>query len=216
MRNDDHQVPSPEARVPRSRSWDSGLSEHFGDYRVLTPEFRLPGLRVASTCEWGVGTRRDSRLPSSGCQDSGLPAPGTRDSVNILEIIESQLPTPDSRVPATRRPGSRNSGVGSQESRLGDLQNVHLSEIKKYEHIGDHRVVTPDSRVPAAGTPGCRHPGVGSWELGLKIQIGNEHIGDHRVVTSDSRLPSAGCRDSGLPAPGSRELGVGTQNPNWK
>ncbi|KAG1854886.1 hypothetical protein F4604DRAFT_1685898 [Suillus subluteus] len=56
MRNDDHQVPSPEAQVPRSRSRDLGLSEHFGDYRVLTPKFWLPGLRVASTWESGVGT----------------------------------------------------------------------------------------------------------------------------------------------------------------
>ncbi|KAG1858079.1 hypothetical protein F4604DRAFT_1680762 [Suillus subluteus] len=239
MRNDDHQVPSPEARVLRSRSRDSGLSEHFGDYRVPTPKFQLPGLRVAGTQESGVrtqcrqpgvpaagtrelrlgehfgdhrlptpefwlpglrvaGTRESGRgswdssqVPGAGNPESQQPELGSQESVNILEITESQVPSPASWVPATRSPGSQNLGVG-------DLQNVHLSEINKCEHFGDHRLPTPNSRVPAAGTPGRQH-----------LTLRTQYVMNILEIT-DSQLPTPGCWQPGVLAAGTQESGVTT------
>ncbi|KAG1870783.1 hypothetical protein F4604DRAFT_1681659 [Suillus subluteus] len=219
----DHRVVTPDSRLPSSGCRDSGLPapgtrDSMNILEItesVTPDSRVPAAGTPG-CRHPVGSQspsRDSRLPSAGCRDSGLPAPGSRESCHIL--------TPDSWVPATRRPGNRNSGVGSQESRLGDLQNVHLSEIKKYEHIGDHRVVTPDSRVPAAGTPGCRHPGVGSWELGLD-NLQYVHLSEIKNVIdmyhfqfeilnapTESRVPGAGNPESWQPELGSQESRLG-------
>ncbi|KAG1866710.1 hypothetical protein F4604DRAFT_1682782 [Suillus subluteus] len=172
---------------PESQQPELG-SEHFGDHQLPAPKFWLPGLRVAGTWESGLGTW-DAGLGDlqyvhlseinkcAGNPESQQPELGSQESVNILEITESQVPSPASQVPATQSPGSQNLGVG-------DLQNVHLSEINKCEHFGDHRLLTPEFRL-----------------LGLQMNI---------LEITDSQLPTPGCRQPGVPAAGTQESGVTT------
>ncbi|KAG1889252.1 hypothetical protein F4604DRAFT_1673933 [Suillus subluteus] len=104
--------------------------------------------------------------------ESRGPGAGTRDSVNILEITESQLLSSscqDSGLPAPR----------SQESGLSDLQYVHLSEINK-----------------CAGNPESRQPELGSWD-----SVNILEITDSQLLSSgcrDSGLPAPGSRDAGV------------------
>ncbi|KAG1884755.1 hypothetical protein F4604DRAFT_1676847 [Suillus subluteus] len=166
--------------------------------QVLRPESRGPGAGTRDSVN--ILEITESQLPSSSCQDSGLPAPGSqelglsdlqyvhlseinkcagnpesqqpelgsRESVNILEITESQVPSP----------GSQNLGVG-------DLQNVNILEIT-------------NSRLPSSG---CRDSGSPAPDTQDSVNI---------LEITDSQLPTPGCRQPRVLAAGTQELGVTT------
>ncbi|KAG1840559.1 hypothetical protein F4604DRAFT_1690730 [Suillus subluteus] len=225
--------------VPAAGTRELGVGDLQNVHQLPAPEFWLPGLRVAGTWESGLGTRDSSQVPGAGNPESQQPELRSRESVNILEITESQVPSPgsqnlgvgdlqnvnileitNSRLPSSGcrdsgspAPDTQDSVCGTQNFRLEVIHINHICLFLKDEHIGDHRVVTPNSRVPAAGTPGCRHPGVGSRESQLG-DLQNVHLSEITNVNileiTDSQLPTPGCRQPGVPAAGTQESGVTT------
>ncbi|KAG1856785.1 hypothetical protein F4604DRAFT_1685425 [Suillus subluteus] len=179
-----YQVPIPEFRIsgtPESRHPEVGnrdleISNMFTIQKyknlihchVLSAECRVPG----------AGCR------DSGSPDSGHPAPGTQDSVNILEITESRLPTPGCRVQGFK---SRYLGLGTWDSGL----RTHLSISSP-----EPRVPEPKCRVPSSG---CRVPGLqeprlrapGTRHSGL---MKNLEITESQVPGIGARVPELGAR----------------------
>ncbi|KAG1884737.1 hypothetical protein F4604DRAFT_1676829 [Suillus subluteus] len=151
---------NPESQQPELRSRESVNILEITESQLPSPGSQ--NLGVGDLQNVNILEITDSRLPSSGCRDSGSPAPDTQDSVCDEHIGDHRVVTPNSRVPAAGTPGCRHPGVRSRESQLGDLQNVHLSEITNVNILE-----ITDSQLP---TPGCRQPGVpaaGTRELGV-------------------------------------------------
>ncbi|KAG1837294.1 hypothetical protein F4604DRAFT_1692352 [Suillus subluteus] len=153
---------------PESQQPELGSRESVNILEITESQVPSPGsqnLGVGDLQNVNILEITDSRLPSSGCRDSGSPAPDTQDSVCDEHIGDHRVVTPNSRVPAAGTPGCRHPGVGSRESQLGDLQNVHLSEITNVNilEITDSQLPTPGCRQPGVPAAGTQESGVTTW-----------------------------------------------------
>ncbi|KAG1853512.1 hypothetical protein F4604DRAFT_1686316 [Suillus subluteus] len=225
------QVLRPESRGPGAGTQDSVNILEITESQLLSSSCQDSGLPAPGSQELGLSDLQYVHLSEinkcAGNPESRQPELRSWDSVNILEITDSQLLSSGCRDSGLPAPRSQDAGVGTrcrqpgvpaagtQESGVGDLQNVHLSEIKKCEHFGDHQLPAPEFWLPGLQVAGTWESGLGTRDSVLATQspssqnsgVRSEHIGDHRVPSPESRLPGAGNPESRQPELGSEDFG---------